>query len=361
VKVNRPWWWEKPAVVKLGFSLQGVLDVANVVFASQKLYQDPKNPALYLALSRAVSSLAGSASKVGESFEWQFLKRSKALKNTLTRYNAVYDIVMGAVAIYDTEQAVRTGDLSVALGQGMQAAGLFAGAYVALVTIGVTGAVAPPVALLAIAGLLLVLAGSAIVAFTQDTPYEQWLQNSWFGDNWALVDVDAAPGTPMWRTKLTDPVTGEVYPDIGRQVSFWVSMFYPIDFKVTGDATFVYVTAKPKLAAPEALVNLSRIENEAVPVFPDFHSFPVYSKPLNDTSDPNVTVTVEGTPPNQRVSQWTVRLDHGPWWPTIDLSRHWFEVEMTPGGALSAALAEDVKSSDGFPFMLRAATKVEFP
>ena len=361
VKVNRPWWWEKPAVVKLGFALQGVLDVANVVFASQKLSKDPKNPALYLALSRAVSSLAGSAAKVGESFDWQFLKRSKAAKDALTRYNAVYDIVIGAVALYDTEQAVRTGDLSVALGQGMQAAGLFAGAYVGLVTIGVTGAIAPPLALLAIAGLLLVLAGSAIVTFTQDTPYEQWLQNSWFGDNWGLADVDANPGTPMWRTKVKDPVTGQEYPDIARQVSFWVSMFYPIDFKVTGDATFVYVTCKPKLAAPDALVNLSRIENEAVPVFTDFHSFPVYSKPLNDTSDLNIAATLEGTPPNQHVAQWTARLDHGSWWPTIDTSRHWFEVEMTPAGALSAALAEDVKNSDGLPFLLRASTKVEFP
>lgn len=357
IEANKPW-WAQTSMVRVSTGIAGMFDVLNVGLAVAKFWDKP-SPVTTAAVMRAVSSLIASASTVNEMFGLKFVVLSKSAKSYLTRFNAVYDVAMASIATYETWKAVHTGDYSVAAGQAMQAVGLAATAgistYATLVGV---AAVIPGLQVLALVGFLLILGGTLLVEYTKDSRYEMWLGNSWFGINWSSVDVEESPETPMYRAKVRD-ANGQDFPDIARQVSTWISIFYPIDLKVTHDATYVYVTCSPTLAAPEAAVSLRRIEDEGLVLPGPFKDYLVYNRALNDTSDANIVPTLTGTPPLQQVTGWRARLDHGPWWPTFDLHTHYFEVAMTPAGALTSQIIHDIEAGNAVPFLIQGRTKVE--
>jgi hypothetical protein len=361
LKSNQPWW----ASESLASGVQAGFDVLNLGLAVFALASAPSTANL-AAVARAASSLVSSASSWAKvAFgEESLLVISKSTSAVLADLNLVYDVWMGARALYASSEAARTGDYSVAVGQAMQGVGLATAAGVAAYTATIAGAaLIPGLQLLALGALLLILAGIVIATYTVDSPFEQWLQNCWFGSNWASVTADEGPGTPMYRSRRVDGT-----PDIARQVSFWLSVFYPIRLKVTkgSNPTDVNLACEPTLAFPQSQVNVWRIDDQGTITPGPFVQIPIYGKPIDDLSDPRVVHTVTGTPPDERILDWIATFGSRDWSQgtsaTFDMSGHWVEVEMTlPAGfapELTAQIMGNSLPGFSFPLITRMQAKV---
>jgi hypothetical protein len=357
VKANQPW-WSTPGAKKLGASIGGIFDLISLGMAVSKLRENP-SAANVAALLRALSALTASASTFGEHFaRARFLVRSGQLINMLSAFNAVYDVAMAAVAFYDSSEAANKGDYSVAVGQAMQGVGLSVAAGASVYATAAVGAAAiPGLQLLALAALVLVLGGALLSTYTADTPYETWLQNCWFGEDWDDVDLDEKPNTPMYRTKLQTE-SGLQYPDIARQVSTWLSILFPVELEVTKRGLYVHVRCKPVLAGPDSIITVTRIDSDGLLPAPYTETL-VYQRRLGDDTDPDVEVTVTGTSPLECVTEWRARFHCGSWWPTFDLGTRWFEVTITPSSPLAARLMDEIKAGASLPFLIRARTEVK--
>lgn len=345
------------------------LELVNVYLAIDMLKKDPGARTTFGVL-RAVASLttalstAQSVLKLPTMFK---LANSRIVGiNVLT---AVYDL---AIAAIDSHSSWRTNDLSVAAGHALQGVGLAGAAAVSTwAALSAAGAVAPSAALNPVAGALLTLGalvvtfgGTFLIVYTQDPPVQRWFENNYFGSNWSSVDADEAPTDILFRWKRVDDS-----PNIPRQVSEYLSMFFPLRLQARQtESGSVVVTVQPTLGYHESHVVVKRINDEGLFSDPPRYTLiPLYMKPANRIED-DVTACLPADPGDeQRLSDWirtftAFELSHQTD-PDYDAEGDVIEVDLTIPDKFQPALSGIVMSSPGvmdqFPFVLRARVRVE--
>lgn len=351
-------------------SIYLVFEIANVYRAVLALKQDPSVRSKF-ALLRAVAGLTSALSSAQ-----QVLRLPTALKLSTSRMVglniliAIYDLAIGAI---DAHEAWRTGDLSVAAGQVLQGVGL-AGAAVASTwtALSVAGALSPSAAVNPVGGVLLTLGailvtftGTLLITYTQDPPMDQWFENNFFGSNWDDVEADESPGGILFMFKRVDDT-----PDIGRQVSAFLSMLYPIGLtaELGQIATkSVAVTLMPQLAYHESHIFVKRIADAGLFADPPRYTLvPLYMKPANVIAD-NVTFYSPTDPEDdENLMDWIrtfspLELSQG-MNPNYDAAGAYLEVDITIPDKFAPALANAIGTNpelmNNFAFVLRARALV---
>lgn len=233
--IDWPWWL---TVKGAAAAFTAALEIVTLGYYAKKAVEDPS--ALNIAkLSKATFNAIkaiGAVSKqaYGETFPLAFADSTKYL---LSGPGAALDIYMAAGEVLDSTKAANIGDYSVATGHALAGAGLAIGAAEstgALVGIGLS---VPVAGWIAVAGLVLVFVGYALVETTKDPPIETWLENSWFGTNWESLTITDDPTSPTFLIKDPDGV-----PRIDRQIAWWFMAFDPIQ------ATAAYSTTGRNLS-----------------------------------------------------------------------------------------------------------------
>ncbi|MFI7545693.1 hypothetical protein [Actinoplanes sp. NPDC049599] len=299
----------------------------------------------------------------------------KRMKYGLSLLNAVMDVITACIAVYDAKEAYEDGDLSVAAGQAMQGVGLAAAGVIAGVdtVASLTGSVAlgalvPGLQVIALAAVVAVLAGALLVAYTQDSPFESWLQNCWFGDRWDDVEPGAGPDKAWFKAKRVDGT-----PDIGRQVSTYLSVLFPLRLTATiGEHTplLVSLSSSPILAYADSQVDLWRLaDNTGTDQGMRWTRVPVFnrSRTLGQVDDPRVFADLAGDPPDQRVIGWVASFGPLVWSQgtnaAFDMTERWVEMDVTIPARFAPQIVEAIGGSDrgqnfSFPYTVRGRCKV---
>ncbi|GAB3443181.1 hypothetical protein GCM10027517_21310 [Phycicoccus ginsengisoli] len=364
-----PWWLHAKGMG----SVQLLFDVINFSVASRAAWSDPsfsKNA----ALARALGSLVSSVSSVSKAFKGEsyLLTLSKPVSAGLSIANAVYDAGMAVQAVYEARESYVHGDLSVAAGNTMAGVGLGASAIVAtavslseLEIVAISAAVIPGLQVVALGALALILIGTIIATTTVDTPFEQWLQNGWFGNRWDSLDPEQSPDTPLYRTKTLGGT-----PDLGRQVSYWLSMLYPIELATSRSAdgsNIVTLTCQPPWPVPaDASLTLWRID-ELGAIEHEYPQKLIYHGTAAEVSRDGVIPSTSGAGPDVVVTQWLAQFGPMDWSqetdPAFDMKGHWVELELTLTGGFDPGLTQGLLSGPegpewSFPLTTRIRTKV---
>jgi hypothetical protein len=353
----------KPAAAAIGT----IMELVGVYFALDALRKDPSIRNSF-GLLRAVASLTSTLATTQAILK---LPQGFAVHNRIAGINvivAVYDL---AIAAIDTHASWKTNDLSVAAGHALQGVGLAGAAAISTwAAMSAAGTVAPSAALNPVAGALLTLGalvvtfgGTFLIMYTQDPPVERWFENNYFGSNWDSVDADVSPLEIMFRWKRPDGT-----PDIPRQVSEYLSMFFPMKVTATeNDNGSVNVDVFPSLGYHESHVLVKRVKDDGMFSDPQHTLLPLYMKPANQTDDGVTLVRPSDPTEDQRLTNWFRRFSplemSGELDPNFDASGSVIEVDLTIPDKFQAALSGIVMTSPGvmdeFPFVLRSRVRVE--
>ncbi|MFI7494381.1 hypothetical protein ACH9D2_06635 [Kocuria sp. M4R2S49] len=319
-----------------------VFDAIKVTAAVHKVLADPSAENV-AGLAKASTELLSSAGKYGGVIGHTRMLASRQFLNILTRLNAIYDIAMGLGAAYRGLDAFTAGDYSVAVGEGMQFLGLTGGAVAAVYTVAAGAAAVPVLNVVVISGAVLAFAGGLMVSMTRDTGYEQWLQNCWFGTNWAKTPVGASPESPFYRAKRVDET-----PDMERQVSYWISMIHPVQLTIEKTASAnvytvqcdPFVNGPPLLAYRGSQVAIWRIDR--MDTFPEsYRAVRIYGPEPVEAVPALGGISIFGPGDDDRLRGWRGTIDMQ----TV-LTDHWIEVQLTMPtarpGDLSAVLSPDM-------------------
>jgi hypothetical protein len=349
-------------------ALYVLFELVNIYRAARALKQDPTVRTTFGFL-RAVASLTSGLSAVQKTFKLPAaLKLGPRATIGLNSVTVIYDLTVGAI---DAHQAWQDNDLSVAAGHALQGVGL-ASAAAASAWVPV-GALFPLLALnpvglglLAVGALFVTLAGTALIVYTKDPPIERWFENNYFGVNWANVAVDNPPSDLRYGFKHIDG-----HPNVPRQVSEFLSMFYPLQLKADRgmqSQRSVTISMQPQLAYHESHVVVTRIHDGGDQGgVRRYTPIPLYAKPANFVQD-SVTYYAPLNPrQDEKLSDWIrtfspIELSQGTN-PEFDPAGSYLEVEVTLPDKLQPALAGIVATHpevmDGFPFVLRERVFIE--
>lgn len=345
-------------------------EIVNVYLAFRKVQDDPSIRGT-LGFLRAIASLTSALSSAQKVFQrFQILSLSNSQVIGLNVITGIYDVIIGMV---DSHNAWRTGDISVAAGNVLQGVGLASAAAISTWS-ALTAAevLAPSAGLNPLAGSLLTLGaflttftGTFIIVYTKDSPFERWIKNNYFGEHWNDVAPDEGPQDVLFGFKYVDG-----HPNLARQISEYLSMFYPVKLSATRGASHsVMVSLQPELAYHESSIIVKRIADRGeLSSQPRYVSVPLYMKPANAIDDKAYALPAIPRE-SDKLSDWIrpfspdeLSQDTNP---NFDPTGMYLEVDVSIPDKLQPALGSivlDHPQSDilsNFPFLLRARVRVE--
>ncbi|GAA3344722.1 hypothetical protein GCM10020358_49090 [Amorphoplanes nipponensis] len=373
---DHPDLWKSRFDLELAGRINMFFEVVNVVVAVRKTADRPSFTTV-LGLVKSITGLGSAAlsTKWERATTFVATDLGKAVKCGLAETNAVLDVITAAVEIYASAESYENGDLSVAAGHALQGVGLATGAVIAGVDAAATFLAAdavlafiPGLQVIALGALVAVFVGALLVAYTEDTKFESWLQNSWFGNRWENVDAEAGPEDVWFRAKRVDGT-----PDIGRQLSTYLATLYPPHLTARiGEHTplLVGVECKPVLAYASSEVDLWRLADTSGPLEPaHWVRIPVFRRPwtLGRLDDQRVFPDPPTGDPDRRIDSWVASFGPLEWSngtnPGFDMTGQHIELEIVIPDQLAPQIVEAVGGGEAgqdfsFPYVVRSRVEV---
>ena len=234
------------------FSLLLIVEVANIAIAGYRIAEDPSTRN-YAGLFHALTLGRMAVSDLAENFKYSRWVLPGARYTLLAVFTTAYDLITSTV---DFSKALSDNDLTVAFGYLTRSVGFAAAGTAIILKIFLASSIFNPVlGLIALAATVTILAGEIIVHTTEDTKWDQWFTENYFGDEWENVSIDQPPETNEFMWRMPDGKANLV-----RQISDYLSKLYPLNMTVTYDGLRVLrVKINPTFASRNARIIIYRI------------------------------------------------------------------------------------------------------